>query len=123
MTDFNALVDRYIELWNESDAAVREKAIAEMWTENATYVDPLASVSGHDGIAAVIAGAREMFPGFVFRALPDVDGHHDTVRFGWELVPAQGGESIVVGFDVAVVATDGRLQAVRGFIDKAPVQS
>lgn len=120
MTNFNALVDRYIAVWNEPNGDARDKAIAELWTEEATYTDPLATVSGHDGVAAVIVGAQDMFPGHVFRALPGVDGHHEVVRFGWELVPASGGEPTVIGFDVAVVAADGRLRAVYGFIDKAP---
>ena len=49
-----------------------------------------------------------------------VDAHHNVARFGWELVPAGGGESIVEGFDVAVTADDGRIGSVLGFLDKAP---
>jgi hypothetical protein len=120
MTDSHPLVDRYLAIWNEPDTDARAEAIAELWTEDASYTDPLAAVAGHDGIAAVVTGAREMFPGFVFRALPGVDAHHDLVRFGWELVPALGGESLVVGFDVAVLDENGRLRAVHGFLDKVP---
>jgi len=35
-------------------------------------------------------------------------------------VPADGGESIVEGFDVAVTEGDGRITSVLGFLDKAP---
>ena len=120
MTDFNALVDRYIAVWNEPDATNREKAVAELWTDDGTYTDPLSAVSGHDGIATMIGRVRELFAGHAFRLLPGVDGHHDVVRFGWEMVPPGGGEAPVVGFDVGVVAEDGRLRALHGFIDKAP---
>jgi hypothetical protein len=120
MTDYTAIVDRYLATWNEPDPAARGVAIAEQWTADGTYTDPLADVSGHDGVAAVIAGAREMFPGHEFRALPTVDGHHGIVRFGWELVPSGGTEPTVVGFDVAVVTEDGRLRQVLGFLDKVP---
>ncbi|MCW2860664.1 MAG: hypothetical protein JWP48_2372 [Actinoallomurus sp.] len=41
------------------------------------------------------------------------------MRFWWELGP-QGGEAVVVGFDVAVIAQDGRIQVVHGFLDKVP---
>jgi hypothetical protein len=120
MTDYDGLVDRYIATWNEPDPAARDTAIAALWTEDGSYVDPLAAVSGHAGIAAVIAGARDMFPGHVFHRLAAADGHHDVLRFGWTLVPPAGGEPVVIGFDVAEVAEDGRLHAVRGFLDKAP---
>ncbi len=61
-----------------------------------------------------------MFPGHVFRLAGDVDAHHGIARFGWELVPATGGEPLVVGFDVAVAAADGRLRGVYGFLDRVP---
>ncbi len=114
------LVDRYLAAWNTADPADRAAAVAAVFTPDATYTDPLAAVGGHDGIAAVIAGARDMFPGHEFRPHGAADAHHDLVRFGWELVPAGGGEPTVVGFDVAVVADDGRMRAVHGFLDKVP---
>jgi hypothetical protein len=80
----------------------------------------LAVVEGHEAIAAMIIGVREQFPGLVFKLLGDIDAHHNVARFGWELVPEGGGESLVVGFDVAVVADDGRLRHVYGFLDKVP---
>lgn len=120
MSDFTELVERYLQTWNEPDADVRAKAVAEVWAENGTYTDPLASVQGHAGVLAVIAGAREQFPGLVFRLTGAVDAHHDIARFTWELVSAGGGESLVEGFDVAVADGEGRLIAVYGFLNKVP---
>jgi SnoaL-like domain len=120
VSDVNELVSRYIAAWNEPDAGARSKAVAELWTENGTYTDPLVAVAGHQAIKAVIGGAREMFPGHVFRLMDGVDGHHDIARFRWALAPVSGGEPTAVGFDVAVIAEDGRLRGVYGFLDKAP---
>jgi hypothetical protein len=120
VSDVNELVGRYLAAWNEPDAGARGRAVAELWTEDGTYTDPLVAVAGHQAIEAVIGGAREMFPGHVFRLMDGVDGHHDIARFRWELGPASGGESLAVGFDVAVIADDGRLRGVYGFLDKAP---
>src|SRR5262249_50023429 len=120
--DSHDLVARYLALWNEPDDDTRAKAIADLWTGDGVYTDPLATVRGHDAIDAVISTARQQFPGFVFKLLGTVDTHHDVARFGWELVPESGGESLVIGFDVAVVNGDGRLSAVYGFLDKVPTQ-
>jgi len=120
MSDLAELVNRYLEIWNEPDAGARERAIADVWATDGSYTDPLAAVAGHAGIAAVVSGAREQFPGFVFRLAGGVDAHHDVARFTWELAPAAGGEPLVVGFDVAVADADGRLRAVYGFLDKVP---
>jgi hypothetical protein len=65
---------------------------------------------------------HEQVPSHVFRLLGDrVDAHHNVVRFAWELVPASGGESVAVGFDVAETDDEGRISRVVGFLDKAPV--
>ena len=76
---------------------------------------------GRDEISALIGTVQEQVPGHVFRLLDNtVDAHHNVVRFSWELVPASGGESVAVGFDVAVTEEDGRIGSVLGFLDKAP---
>ncbi|MEW9554335.1 nuclear transport factor 2 family protein [Nonomuraea sp. NPDC050783] len=115
----NALVERYVAAWNETDADARAKAVAALWTEDGTYTDPLADVAGHDAIAAVIEGAQGMFPGLVFTPGEVYDAHHHIARFTWHLGPA-GGEPVAVGFDVVELAEDGRIRRVLGFLDKAP---
>ena len=115
------LVESYLDTWNETDPDARRSAVASVWAEDAQYVDPLASVSGHDQISDLIGGVHQQAPGHVFRLLDDrVDTHHNLVRFSWELVPASGGESLAVGFDVAVTGEDGRIRSVFGFLDKVP---
>lgn len=59
-----AIAEAYIAAWNETDAAARKARIAEAFTADATYVDPLAAVAGHDGVEALIAGVQARFPGF-----------------------------------------------------------
>jgi hypothetical protein len=119
MSDVNELVGRYIDVWNEKDPAVRRAAVQALWADNGRYVDPLADVEGHPGIDSVIGAVQAQFPEFVFRLRPGVDAHHHLARFSWELGP-ENGEAVVIGFDVAVLAEDGRIQDVHGFLDKVP---
>ncbi|MFE3444840.1 nuclear transport factor 2 family protein [Nocardia sp. NPDC059180] len=114
----NTLVAQYLEAWNTTDAQDRAAAVERVFTPDATYVDPLVSVAGHEQLAAAIAGVQAQFPGWEFRPAGPVDGHHDQVRFTWELGPADG-PAVVVGFDVAIIA-DGRIASVYGFLDKVP---
>ena len=120
MSQYENAASRYIQAWNADSADDRAKAVAAAWTEDGGYTDPLAEASGHEGIAAVIAGAREQFPGFEFRLSGSVDGHHDTARFGWELVSVADGSAPVAGFDVVTLAADGRIRTVSGFLDRVP---
>ena len=117
--DFADLAQRYIDTWNETDAGVRRAAVDKLYTDDARYVDPLAVAEGREAIASMIAAVQDQFPGFSFRLLGPVDGHHNQARFGWELGPA-GAEAPIVGFDVAVTDDDGRIRTVLGFLDKVP---
>jgi hypothetical protein len=119
MTDIKNLIDGYIAAWNETDAEARAKKIAEVFVEQIEYTDPLASVHGHAELNALIAGAQAQFAGLGFRLAGEPDAHHDVVRFTWELAPGAE-EALVVGFDVALIAPDGRIGAVAGFLDKVP---
>ena len=115
----NDVIDRYLACWNETDPAARRTLIEQTWTEDASYIDPLAEARGHDAIDATIAAAQGQFPGFVFKLAGPVDAHHQQARFTWGLGP-DGAEPLVVGFDVAVTDGYGRLRTVLGFLDKVP---
>lgn len=119
MTDFTALATRYIDAWNETDAAARERIVAEVWAEGARYIDPMVEAGGREQIAATIGAVQAQFPGFVFRLSGPVDGHHDQARFGWELGPA-GEPAPIAGFDVVTTDGEGRMTNVLGFLDRVP---
>lgn len=118
MTDVTRVVDGYIATWNETNAGQRRALIAETWTEDGSYIDPIMSGEGHDGIDAMIAGVQAQFPDYRFRRTSEVDAHHDRVRFSWELGPDDG-PAFAGGLDVGVLV-DGRLQSITGFLDFAP---
>ncbi|MGA5499630.1 nuclear transport factor 2 family protein [Streptomyces umbrinus] len=117
---YETAVARYFEAWNAGGEETLTKAVTAAWTADGTYTDPLADVRGHEGIAAVIAGAHEQFPGFEFRLTGAVDGHHDLARFSWELVAVADGSAPVAGFDVITLSDDGRIRSVHGFLDRVP---
>jgi hypothetical protein len=118
MNNLTDLIDGYIAMWNETDAERRRDLIARTWTAAASYLDPVMQGEGQAGIDAMVQGVQERFPGYRFRRTSEVDGHHDRVRFAWELGP-EGGPALAGGVDFGLVAED-RLQAITGFFDFAP---
>jgi hypothetical protein len=112
-----ALIDRYFAMWNTTDDDARRDVVATTWTPNATYVDPLMTAEGHDGLVAMVRAVHEQYPGHEFRLTGAVDAHHDRVRWEWQLTAPDGGAVLVNGVDFAVVAADGRLAQVTGFIE------
>jgi SnoaL-like domain len=119
MPDVSDLISKYIEAWNQTDAAARRDLIGEIWAPDGRYIDPLADVTGPEQVDGVIEAVQAQFPGLKFRLAGPVDAHHDQARFTWELAPA-GADAVVVGFDVARRDEDGRLALVLGFLDKVP---
>lgn len=117
MRDLTDLVDRYIAMWNETDPARRRDLVAEVWTENGSYLDPMLEGEGRSGIEAMVEAVQARFPGHRFRRVGAVDAHHGRVRFAWELAP-ENGAPIVRGTDFAVLGEGQRLQAVTGFFDE-----
>ncbi|MFE3830820.1 nuclear transport factor 2 family protein [Streptomyces sp. NPDC059092] len=117
---YETAVARYFEAWNAPSEQAVAEAVAAAWSEDGGYTDPLASDTGHEALAALIAGAQERFPGFTFTLSGPVDGHHDLARFSWELVSAADGSAPVAGSDVITLAEDGRIAVVQGFLDRVP---
>jgi hypothetical protein len=116
MADIQKVVNDYIAIWNETDPERRRALIGDTWTEDATYLDPLMGGEGTDGIDAMIAGAQAAYPGHRFELTDGPDVHHDRVRFEWQLRRPEDGQPVGGGVDFAVLAEDGRLDAVTGFL-------
>ena len=113
------MVERYLAAWNETDASRRRKLVDELWAEDGSYTDPLGDANGRAEIDGLIGAVQQQFPDFVFTLGGPVDAHHEQARFTWHLGPS-GGEPIVIGFDVAVLDSDGQIRSVHGFLDKVP---
>lgn len=113
-----AIVQRYIAVWNETDPARRAALLEAGWTANASYVDPMAQVSGHEQISALVGAVHQRYPGFRFNLFGTADAHGDNLRFSWTLGPS-GAEDMIQGTDFATLDA-GKLQSVTGFLDKVP---
>lgn len=113
------IATQYVRVWNEKDPARRRMLIERTFTPHARYMDPLMQSAGHDALDAMICAAQKQFSGLRFSVSGAPDGHHDVVRFSWALGVSDA-ESTAAGTDVAVVAADGRIEQITGFLDKMP---
>lgn len=118
MTDADQIASRYIETWNEKDPTRRERLLAENWTDDASYVDPVMQGAGKGEISELIAGAHMRFPGFLFALDGQADSYADKIRFSWTFGPPSEPD-MIKGTDFALVEA-GRLRQVTGFLDKVP---
>ena len=118
MTDIQKIATGYIELWNERAADRRRDMLKQNWTEDASYIDPLMSGDGRDGVEALIAGVQQRFPDFRFKLLGEANGFGDRLRFSWGPGP-DGADSPIKGTDFAVLS-GGKIRSITGFLDQVP---
>lgn len=118
-TTAGTTVDTYLAAWNETDPARRAALVEQAWAPDARYEDPMLEAAGHDGISEMVADVQAAYPGHTFRRTSGIDGHHDVVRFGWELTAADG-SVFVAGVDMGELAPDGRFRRMIGFFGELP---
>jgi SnoaL-like domain len=118
-TNLDAIVENYFAMWNATDANERKKLIEANWTPDARYLDSMFSAEGAAGLSETVATVHEHYPGYRFRQVGGVDGHHDRARWAWEFVGPDGGTPAAVGVDFALISTDGQLREVTGFFETA----
>ena len=119
-TDIATFVDRYINIWNEPDADRRRQTIRELWQEDAKHLARTLEAIAHDGIETRVANAYQKWvkeKGNVFRLRDGVDGHHNTIKLRWGMLPAAGGALISIGLDFLVLGKDGRIRTGYQFIE------
>jgi len=110
--EHDALIKRYVAVWNEPDAGRRLDAVATLWSEQGAHTNPEATYVGH---AAIYAEASRVFAlcgarGQRFRCAGRVDGHHGALRMDWELVDADGASVLAAGTNLLLLQPDGRVQ-------------
>lgn len=114
MTTTQEIINNYFDCWNLTDPDERAAVVTKTWTEDATSSDPLNEVTGHDALDKMFAETQQTYPGHQFRQVGELDEHHNLVRWGWEVLDAEG-TSVLEGIDVALRAEDGRLTYLAGF--------
>jgi hypothetical protein len=113
-TDHTAVADGYFACWNATDPDERAAAIRSTWAPDARTIDPLIDATGHEQLAATFAAFHETYAGNSFRQRGGIDGHHDHLRWAWEMVDADG-EIVLDGIDVALIDDAGLIRYLVGF--------
>ena len=112
MSSAQQLADRYVAVWNETEAEPRRRAIAALWTpEGRHYVGEREAV-GYAALEQRIVGSHEKNVrdgGHRFRAAQDARALRDVVTFHWEMLPANGDMVVASGLEVLVVNDAGRI--------------
>jgi hypothetical protein len=132
------LVERYVAMWNEEDPEARRAAVCELWAADGAqilqppqelldeaarigFVNPVLEARGHHELETRVTRAHDEFvaPGeFRFRPRDGAMRVGDVIKFGWEMVPAGGGESAAAGLEFLILDAQGRIRFDYQFIER-----
>lgn len=109
-----AVADRWFAAWNEADAAMRERAFAELVTDDVAFQDAYSCTRGRNDLVAHVAGARVHMAGITLRRTAEPRQCQGTALVEWRATKADG-SVLSKGTSVLELAPDGRLARVVGF--------
>lgn len=107
-----ALVDRYVDVWNETDEERRRAAIVALWAPDGQHYVGTREARGYEALEARIRGSHEKNvrdDGNRFRAASNVRLPHDVVTFYWEMLPADSDTVLATGLEFLAVDDGGRI--------------
>jgi hypothetical protein len=125
-------------MWNEEDPDARSAAVRELWAQDGAHVlqppqemlgeaarigfiNPILEARGHHALEARVTRAYEEFVAageFRFRPRDDAMQIGDVIKFGWEMVPAAGGDVAATGLEFLLLDTQGRIRCDYQFIER-----
>ncbi|MCP3373614.1 hypothetical protein [Bradyrhizobium cajani] len=110
----SSLANRYVAVWNESDAERRKSQIADLWIPQGRHYVGDREFEGYDALETRVREAHEKNVrdnANRFRAADDARRVHDVVVFHWEMLPASGETILARGLEFLVVDGSGRIVA------------
>lgn len=112
--DLPALLDRYLELWEQPDPAARLQGLEAIVTEGVVFRDAYGSTRGRADLNAHMGACQTYMPGARLRRAEDVRQCQGTALVEWTATAANG-ETLGRGTNAFDLAPDGRIARVVGF--------
>jgi hypothetical protein len=123
MDAVTALIDRYVDQWNEPDPNVRRGQVADLWDADAMTCHRLQSWRGLAAIEERVATAHERWCAKEknrFRRTNSIATCGPAIKFLWEMVRMDSGEVRSVGCSYLILSADRRIQREYQFPDVSP---
>ena len=112
MLDAQDLADRYVAVWNETDAERRRRQIAGLWVPDGQHYVDVREARGYAALEERITGSHNKNVrdgGHRFRAVQDARALRDVVFFHWEMLPGSEDRVVASGFMILKVEAEGRI--------------
>ena len=108
-----ALVDRWFAIWNDTDAASRQSALASIARPDVQFKDRFSVIDGLDELLPQLAAMHHFMPGLRLERRHDVRHCQGHVLADWAVL--KGDQQAGSGTNLFVLDADGRIASVVGF--------
>ena len=118
--DYGQLTNRYIALWNGDDEDARRSTIRALWADDGAHIAPTIKVRDLEELEARVTCSYQRWiveNGCRFRLKGSPSGHHNVVRFTWEMIDRDGNVESV-GTEILVLDEAGKISVVYQFIEE-----
>jgi hypothetical protein len=112
MADIETLVQRFVGVWNEKDAAARRAAVEAIWTPDGRHLMGAQDVRGHDALEERVRASHQRSVtegGNVFRPATSIQALPGVVKFRWDMARRQTGEVTAAGVGFLVLDDENRV--------------
>jgi hypothetical protein len=104
----------YWTAWNEGDLEQIRGHLVRAVTNDVEWNDPRDSFVGIDELERAMRELRTSKPDYAFVIASEIDGHHDRLRYRWDMV--RNGRTLMEGLDIVTIdPTAGLINRVDGF--------
>ena len=110
--DPQMLADRFAQLWNETDAALRSDEVMQLFAPDAVHWVRTIEARGHVALVQRVTSSHEKNvrdAGHRFRAQRHAQLLRDTVIVHWEMVRPVTGDVLALGLDLLQLDEHGRI--------------
>ena len=112
MSEAQELADRYVAVWNETDADKRRQAIAALWAPDGQHYVRTLEVRGYAALEQRVTGSYEKNvrdAGYRFRSVKNAQALRNVLMLHWEMLPAGGGAVAAGGIVFLILNDAGRI--------------
>lgn len=120
MANLETIAQRYVDVWNETDAEKRRAKIADFWVSDGVHYVRTLEARGYEALEKRVIGSHTKNVkenGNLFRAVDDLQVLRNSVKFTWEMIPATGAETVLaVGLEFLLIDEAGKVLTDYQFI-------
>jgi hypothetical protein len=112
MIDAQQLADRYVAVWNETDAEARRHAIMSLWVPDGLHYVDTREARDYAALEQRIAGSHDKNVRVnrnTFRAVRNARALRDVVTFNWEMRPQDSERVLATGLEILIVDDAGKI--------------